>query len=220
MKRMIKITDDGSSTIYVPELNEHYHSTFGAVQESRHVFINNGLKALKKENISILEVGFGTGLNALLTFLENEQYKSVDYCGLELFPLNWQFIEKMEFDKYLNLTQEESNCFREIHNTPWEQSTEISRYFTLLKCHTDITEYIASTTFDLIYFDAFAPQIQPNLWSEKIFTILFNALNKNGILVTYSAKGEVRRNMLNAGFIINRLPGPPGKREMIQAVKE
>ena len=220
MKRMIKITDDGSSTIYVPELNEHYHSTFGAVQESRHVFINNGLKALKKENISLLEVGFGTGLNALLTFLENEQYKNIGYCGLELYPLNWQFIEKMKFDKYLNLTEEESNFFREVHNTPWAQPTEISKNFTLLKHNTDITEYIASTTFDLVYFDAFAPQIQPSLWTEKIFTNLFNAMNKKSILVTYCAKGEVRRNMLNAGFIINRLPGPPGKREMIQAVKE
>jgi tRNA U34 5-methylaminomethyl-2-thiouridine-forming methyltransferase MnmC len=217
---MIKITDDGSSTLYVPELNEHYHSIFGAVQESRHVFINNGLKALIKENISILEVGFGTGLNALLTFLENEQYKSIDYCGLDLYPLSWQFIEKMGFDKYLNLTEEESNYFRKIHNTPWEQPAEISKNFTLLKHSADITGYIVSTTFDLVYYDAFAPQIQPRLWSEKIFKNLFNAINKKGILVTYCAKGEVRRNMLNAGFIINRLPGPPGKREMIQAVKE
>ena len=220
MKRLIKITDDGSSTLYVPELNEHYHSTFGAVQESRHVFINNGLKSLKKKNISILEVGFGTGLNALLTFLENEKYKSIDYYGLELYPLNWQFIEKLGFDKYLNLTEKESNYFREIHNTPWEQPAEISKNFTLLKQNTDFTEYIIPKKIDLVYFDAFAPQIQPDLWTEKIFRNLFNAINEKGILVTYSAKGEVRRNMLNAGFIINRLPGPPGKREMIQAMKE
>ncbi len=220
MKRIIKITDDGSSTIYVPELNEHYHSTFGAVQESRHVFINAGLLALKKETIRILEIGFGTGLNALLSFLEAEHFKSIAYLGIELYPLDWQFIEKLRFDKYLKLTEEVNNHFSKIHNTPWEQLVEISKNFTFLKLKTDFTEYNVSSAFDLVYFDAFAPQIQPELWTEIIFKKLFDAMNKNSILVTYCAKGEVRRNMQNAGFRINRLPGPPGKREMIQAIRE
>jgi tRNA U34 5-methylaminomethyl-2-thiouridine-forming methyltransferase MnmC len=220
MERIIKITDDGSSTLYVPELKEHYHSTFGAVQESQHVFIKNGLKTLEKEKIRILEIGFGTGLNALLTLLAAEKFQNIYYCGLELFPLNWQFIKQMEFGKYLRLTEKESNYFSKIHNSPWEEIIEISNNFSLLKLNVDLTQYNISLVFDLIYFDAFAPQIQPDLWTEKIFTDLYNAMNKNSILVTYCAKGKVRRNMQNAGFKINRLPGPPGKREMIRAIKK
>jgi len=219
MRSEIKITDDGSSTLYVPEINEHYHSTYGAVQESMHVFIKMGLREIKKDKIRIFELGFGTGLNALLSFLMLKDLKSIEYYGLELFPLDWQVIEKLNFDKYLDLTKNQKNIFKKMHDSSWEKKVQLSPDFMVKKIKADITDYDFQSSFDLFYFDAFAPKIQPELWKEKIFRKLYHAMNNNGILVTYCAKGEVRRNLQNAGFITERLPGPPGKREILRAVK-
>jgi len=220
MERTIKITDDGSSTLYVPDLHEHYHSIFGAVQESKHVFIEKGLMAVKKETASILEIGFGTGLNALLTLVNSTKFKHIDYQGIELYPLDNQLIEELNYGKYLSFTEEQNTLYSKMCNSSWEESIPISNRFTLKKIKADFTNHQYSSTFDLVYFDAFAPQIQPELWTETLFLQLFQAMNRNGILVTYSAKGEVRRNLQKAGFSVNRLPGPPGKREMMQAIKE
>jgi tRNA U34 5-methylaminomethyl-2-thiouridine-forming methyltransferase MnmC len=179
-----------------------------------------GLMALKKESISILEIGFGTGLNTLLTLLNSEELKHINYQGIELYPLDKRLLGELNFEKYLSLTEEQSSLFNKMHNSLWEKSILIDDRFTLKKIRADFTNYFLTSTFDLVYFDAFAPQIQPELWTEKLFLKLFRAMNQNGILVTYCAKGKVRRSLQKAGFKVNRLPGPPGKREMIQAIKE
>lgn len=223
MKREIIKTGDGSATIYLPEWNEHYHSKHGAVQEALHVFIKTGFNHYFEkhdpEEISILEIGFGTGLNALLTFLEAKKEKvRVKYTGVEAYPVS---AEELEVLNYADLINEEnvSAVFKKLHSTAWEERSEISSFFSLQKEKKFFREISAEDEFDLIYFDAFGPRVQPELWSEKVFKNMFRCLRKNGILVTYSAKGDVRRAMLAAGFEVERLPGPPGKREMLRATK-
>ncbi len=220
MKSELKITGDGSATLYMNDLNEHYHSSYGAVQESMHVFIKAGLRALKKKAISIFEMGFGTGLNALLTYLEADKYSSIEFYALELFPLKWNLIETLNYQGYLNLTKEQTMVFRNMHSIPWEEKIQISSNFLLKKMKADMNNHAFHSKYDLFYFDAFAPKVQPELWTEEIFKKIFNAMNAHGILVTYSAKGEVRRDLQRAGFEVERLPGPPGKREIIRAIKQ
>lgn len=212
----IIITKDNSPTLYVHELNEHYHSTNGALQESLHIFINAGLKEIKKDKISILEVGFGTGLNALLTFQEiQNSNKTIYYETIEKYPINKDIVQSLHKEEIFN-----SELFLELHKAIWEEDVTISNNFVLKKLNIDLKKYITQQKFDLIYFDAFSPDKQPNLWTEKIFLKLYNATNKNGILVTYSAKGIVKQALRNAGYIVKRLPGPKGKRHMIKATKE
>ena len=212
----IIITKDNSPTLYVHELNEHYHSTNGALQESLHIFINAGLKEIKKDKISILEVGFGTGLNALLTFQEiQNSNKTIYYETIEKYPINKDIVQNLHKEEIFN-----SELFLELHKAIWEEDVTISNNFVLKKLNIDLKKYITQQKFDLIYFDAFSPDKQPNLWTEKIFLKLYNATNKNGILVTYSAKGIVKQALRNAGYIVKRLPGPKGKRHMIKATKE
>lgn len=219
MKSKIIITSDGSCTLYLPELNEHYHSTFGAVQESMHIFIKAGLEILEKERIKIFELGFGTGLNALLTFLKSENFKHIEYHCLELYPLEWKKVSRMGFAKFLHITKDQKLIFKKMHNSSWEENIQLSKVFVLKKSKIDILKYKFSGTFDLVYFDAFAPMVQPELWTEDVFSKFYNAMNKNAVLLTYCAKGEVRRNMQKSGFKVERLPGPPGKREILRAVK-
>lgn len=220
MKREVKITDDGSSTLYAPELDEHYHSTFGAVQESNHVFIEGGLKALNKKNIKILEIGFGTGLNALLTLLESKNYTNIEYEGIEKYPVEWNLVKELNYEKHLSLSEEYKLLFYKMHNCQWNKQIKLCNGFLFKKSIAGITKYSFPANLDLIYFDAFAPHVQPEVWQEVIFTNLFAVMNQNSILVTYCAKGEVRRRMQKAGFQVKRLPGPPGKREMMQAFKD
>lgn len=214
----VKITGDGSATLYVPELDEHYHSTNGAVQESEHIFIERGLHALVKPTIRIFEFGFGTGLNALLTLL-NGLDKSIVYHGLERFPLNWPLIHKLGYHIFLNLSAEEKLLFRKMHEGEWDKELLIKPGFKLKKSNKNLFDYTVEEKYDLVYFDAFAPAVQPELWKEEVFLKLFQALNDDGIMVTYCAKGEVRRIMQRVGFTMERLPGPPGKREMLRGVK-
>lgn len=210
------ITSDNSPTLYVLELDEHYHSTNGALQESMHIFINAGLKSLQKSEINILEVGFGTGLNALLTYLEIENSnKNIYYETIEKYPINQQTIKTLHKSEIFN-----SNLFLELHKAKWEEKVSISNNFILKKIKIDLKTYKPSKTFDLIYFDAFSPDKQPKLWTKEIFSKLYNATNKNGILVTYSAKGIVKEALRNSGFIVNRLPGPKGKRHVVRAIKK
>ena len=211
---MIEKTDDGSTTLFVPELNEHYHSTKGARTESQHIFIDMGLKASDALAPRILEIGFGTGLNAWLTLEEAERSeRNIHYTGLELYPLEWQMIEQLNY-----VTDKE--LFEHLHTAPWQEAVSITTHFTLLKMEVDVNKWQTEESFDLIYFDAFAPEKQPEMWSQELFNRLYVLLNDGGILTTYCAKGVIRRMLQAAGFIVERLPGPPGgKREILRARK-
>lgn len=219
MQRKIITTADGSNTIHLPSWNEQYHSKHGAVQEAMHVFIKNGLHAVKKETIRILEIGFGTGLNAFITLLEAQNSgKTIYYSGVDHLPIS---IEEIEQLNHLSMF-EQNQCkeeYYQLQNCNWEQEIQISKNFTLNKKAERFENLRYSNGFDLIYFDAFGPRVQPSLWTEEIFKSMFNALFEKGILVTYCAKGSVRRAMQAVGFEVERLPGPPGKREMLRAVK-
>lgn len=214
MKLKKIITADNSPSFYVPELDEHYHSVNGAVQESMHVFINAGFKQIKKDAINILDVGFGTGLNALLTVTENEiQKKLVLYESIEKFPLDIKIINQLEFKGFNN------DYFMQIHKAKWEEETKLNKSFILKKIKIDLIDYVPDRKFDLIYFDAFAPDKQSELWTENIFEKLYKSTNTDGIFVTYSAKGIVKQALRNVGYKVQRLDGPKGKRHMVRAVK-
>ena len=216
MKREIIITSDGSTTIHLPDWNEQYHSKHGAIQEAYHVFIKSGLELFHKDEISILEIGFGTGLNCFITFLESS--KTVNYVGVEAYPVVKEEISKLNYVTELN-AENEQEVFTKMHEVSWEEKHEIAQDFYLTKRQQFFKDIEDVDAFDLIYFDAFGAEHQPDLWTEDIFKIMFKAIKKGGVLVTYSAKGSVRRAMQAVGFIVERLPGPPGKREMLRATK-
>lgn len=213
MKRIIEQTEDGSATLYVPELDEHYHSVKGARTESQHIFIDMGLKASIASRPRILEIGFGTGLNALLTLetAEREQ-RAVHYTGIELYPLSWEEVDALHYSR--------NPLFRTLHKAPWGEDVNITPHFTLRKIQGDAHATIGNGSFDVVYFDAFAPEKQPEMWSEALFRSIYAALSDNGLLTTYCAKGAVRRLLQAVGFTVERLPGPPGgKREILRATK-
>lgn len=212
----LKLSEDGSHTLYVPELDEHYHSVYGARTESMHVFINAGLNYITKKDIRILEIGFGTGLNALLAALHKGD-RNIEYDSLEKFPLNQEIEDNLIFSP--EQSELETSIFKNIHKAPWNERTEIVPDFKLLKMEADLLTVDLNTSYDIVFFDAFGPDVQPELWTGEIFKKLFNLMNEGGILTTYSAKGAVRRAMQNAGFSVERLPGPPRKREMLRALK-
>lgn len=223
MERKIIKTADGSVSIHLPEWDESYHSRHGAVQEALHVFIKMGLHYFLKEKkpfeISILEIGFGTGLNAFITFLESEKHRvKINYTGVEAYPVGSGEISALNYPEIL-LAKEKAPVLWEMHQGEWEKLQVIGRYFSLYKHQKRFEELSYKENFNIIYFDAFGARVQPELWSEEIFQIMFKALQPQGVLVTYSAKGSVRRNLQKVGFVVERLPGPPGKREMLRAVK-
>ncbi|QOD60325.1 tRNA (5-methylaminomethyl-2-thiouridine)(34)-methyltransferase MnmD [Polaribacter haliotis] len=217
MKREILITSDGSTTIHLPDWDEQYHSKNGSINETYHVFIESGLKLVSTEEVSILEIGFGTGLNAFITYLEAK--KPINYVGVEAYPVTAEEIEKMNFISVLD-AKEENAIFDKMHEVSWEEKHQITDNFSLTKRKQFFEDITDEDTFNLIYFDAFGARVQPQLWTEEIFAKMFTSLKENGILVTYSAKGSVRRAMQAVGFTVERLPGPPGKREMLRAVKK
>ena len=219
MRTQITNTGDGSSTLFIPDLNEHYHSINGAVQESEHVFIRTGLEVVKTLTICMLEMGFGTGLNALLTFRKAVNFKSIHYYAIEKYPLSWEQVKQLKYEEFLGLSETEKEAFRSMHQSPWDVTTVLTDNFTLHKMKTDLKDYLTSEHFDLVYFDAFAPAVQPELWEEPVFTMLGQAMKPGGVLVTYCAKGEVRRRLQRSGFDVERLPGPPGKREILRAIR-
>jgi tRNA U34 5-methylaminomethyl-2-thiouridine-forming methyltransferase MnmC len=211
-------TADGSHTIYVPELDEHYHSIHGAVQESTFIFINNGLRICKSDHVSILEIGFGTGLNALLTAINvSSGIREIDYTSIEMNPVSNEIIESLNYPEYAG--ENGAEIFRLIHSAPWNTSVNICHNFNLKKITADFTKYELTGAYDLIYFDAFGPDKQPEMWTRELFAGIAAVTNKNGVFVTYSAKGEVKRSLRSCGFEVTLLPGPPGKRQMIRAVK-
>ena len=220
MEREIIITSDGSTTIRLPQWNEHYHSTHGAIQESNHVFIKHGLNFFKPgSNINILELGFGTGLNCFMTYLSAKKHNLIiDYTGIEAYPLKIEELEQLNYVTELNATKSKV-VFDNMHSLPWEEKHQIAEFFALLKQEKFIETVKDVNKYNLIYFDAFGPQVQPELWIENIFYNMYRALKPDGILVTYSAKGSVRRAMQAVGFSVERLAGPPGKREMLRGVK-
>ncbi|MFD1314167.1 tRNA (5-methylaminomethyl-2-thiouridine)(34)-methyltransferase MnmD [Namhaeicola litoreus] len=220
MERKVIITKDGSSSIYLPEWDEHYHSIHGAIQEAYHVFIKNGLTLLENRGqIKLLEMGFGTGLNAFITLIEGERKKmDIDYTGLEAFPVSLEQVKQLN---YVNLLKAKSreNDFIKMHEGNWEEKLMISELFHLTKRQQKFESFSEKNSYDLIYYDAFGARVQPELWTENVFKKMFEALKEGGILVTYAAKGSVRRAMLTSGFDVEKLPGPPGKREMLRAIK-
>lgn len=219
MKRQIIITSDGSTTIHLPNWNESYHSTHGAIQEAYHVFIKSGYQAIDKEAISILEIGFGTGLNAFITMLETaKNQRKVDYVGIEAYPVREDELLALNYVSELD-TRNLSHKFEEMHLSPWNKPQEVTPDFTLTKRQMFIHNITDEAAFDLIYFDAFGARVQPELWTEEIFELMMKALKPNGKIVTYAAKGSVRRAMQAVGLIVERLPGPPGKREMLRGTK-
>jgi len=220
LKREIIVTDDGSTTIYLPEWNEQYHSKHGAIQEANHVFIKNGLSLFSNNVISILEIGFGTGLNSFITFLESEKRDlTIDYVGVEAYPVLTKEIEQLNYVSALK-TNNFKDVFAKMHEQEWEVKNKISANFSLTKRKQFFNEINDENCYNLIYFDAFGARVQPELWTEEIFQIMYKALKKGGVLVTYSAKGSVRRAMQLVGFTVERLEGPPGKREMLRATKK
>lgn len=219
MKRTIITTADGSKTIHLEAWDEQYHSKHGAIQEAYHVFVEHGLSAIKKKHISILEIGFGTGLNALITLIEAKSRDlQIDYTGVEKYPVMATELDQLNYISELK-AEEYKDLFRLMHSSSWEEKTKVASYFRLCKQQKDFAKIKEVQVYDLVYFDAFGARVQPELWTEDIFQIMFNSLKKNGILVTYSAKGSVRRAMLAVGFQVERLPGPPGKREMLRATR-
>ena len=220
LKKEIVKTRDGSNTIFVPELHETYHSTHGAIQESLHVFIRSGLKFKTELNdINVLEVGFGTGLNALLSFVDSEDTnRNIKYTSLEAYPLQWDLVSKLNYIDII-FNGKYSEIYKKIHTCDWESFYELSPYFTLKKQNVKLQNILFDNEFDIIYFDAFAPLVQPKLWTEQIFTSMYKALKPGGILVTYCAKGSVKRALKYVGFELQSITGPPGKREMSRAVK-
>lgn len=215
-------TEDGSHTLFVPALNEHYHSIHGAIQESRFIFIENGFKAIQLHDnqLNILEVGFGTGLNALLTFKENEERRlKIRYVGVESDPLDDQTLAQLNYPGLIGSCDERVIFFK-LHKTPWDFPYYLNEEFILFKVHERIQEVaLGEDKFQLVYFDAFSPEVQPEMWKEEVFQKIYTAMVKGGMLLTYSAKGEVKRMLKKVGFTLEALPGPPGKREITRAIK-
>jgi len=244
MKHNIIITSDGSKSLYLPEWDETYHSRHGAVQEAYHVFIRNGLDLFEPgSELRILEMGFGTGLNCFITWLESRQRGlNIYYHGLEAYPVDPSVAKHLDYPSVLGQAQHKK-VFEALHSCHWDEKVQITQNFTLFKAQEQFSDFDPTGTydpneildpnemldpnetldstrnFDLIYFDAFAPRVQPELWSESMFQVMYEALRNEGVLVTYSAKGSVRRSMQSVGFNVERLPGPPGKREMLRATK-
>jgi len=218
LSRLVK-TADGSHTIYVPELDEHYHSINGAVQESEHIFIKSGLATCTADPVNIFEAGFGTGLNALLS----ARYAiikgiKVNYTAIEKYPLQEEIYMQLNHPNFAG--KDGAKLSMRLHSAPWGKLTEIVPGFDLLKIKGDLATAVLTGKYDIIYFDAFGPDKQPEMWTQEIFASLDSVLAEKGIFVTYSAKGTVKRNLQSLGFNVELLQGPPGKRQIIRAVKK
>lgn len=209
------VTADGSHSLYIPKLNETYHSTFGAWSESEHIYINNGLLyiANNKSNIAILEIGFGTGLNALQS-LHFGKNLTINYSTLEPFPISKLIINQLNYTDNISI-----ELFYKLHDSLWNEEISINPNFKFIKYQTKIQDFKTSQKFDVVYFDAFAPDKQPEMWTTDIFSKLYQLLNSNGILISYCSKGLFKNALKEVGFRIEKLEGPKGKREIIRATK-
>jgi len=216
MNREIIVTKDGSSSLLVKEMGETFHSRHGAVQESLHVYIQNGMAKIEKDEISVLEFGFGTGLNALLSLqFAIAHGKKIHYETIEAFPLTYEEFSLLNYEEFIKTPV----SLKEIHLADAGKPNEVHPGFILWKHFEMIEEFSTSQKFDLIYFDVFGYEYQPELWSEKILRKAYEALNENGIFVTYACKSVVNKTLKEIGFTVQKVAGPPGKREMTIAVK-
>ncbi len=221
MMRELLITADGSHTLQLPDAEITYHSRFGAIQESEHVYIGAGLQPFvgNTDPIRVFEVGFGTGLNAFLAYLEAREAKvKVEYEAVEAFPLQKEEYKQLNYAHVLR-KRELAESFQMMHQAPWNRNIKIGQLFSLTKHETKLESFSTDKKFHVVFFDAFAPSAQPELWTDEIMQQMFDLLLPNGILTTYCSKGEVRRSLERAGFLIEKLPGPRGKREMMRAHK-
>lgn len=219
MKRILTHTADGSTTFAIEGWNEHYHSMHGAIAEAYYVFIQKGLALFPNQEVKILEVGLGTGLNCFISFLEHTTMgQTIIYNGVEAYPINE--VEALQLNYVSELSaSEHSEIFTKIHTSAWETPMALSSTFTLHKRKQFFEQIEDTDAYHLIYFDAFGARVQPELWTEDIFCRMYKALKQGGVLVTYASKGSARRAMLSAGFQVEKLPGPKGKREMLRATK-
>jgi tRNA U34 5-methylaminomethyl-2-thiouridine-forming methyltransferase MnmC len=221
MKTELIVTADGSHTVFLPEMNVTYHSRFGAVQESAHVFIKAGLhEAMKaKRELSIFEMGFGTGLNALLSYADAEKFNlQITYHALEAYPLDDSIVSALNYET-LPLDKPEKSILQKMHAAPFGKATRLGNHFYLTRIKGLLQDFETDSKYDVVYFDAFAPDIQPELWTEEIFIKIFSLMHNGACLVTYCSKGSARRAMKAAGLTVTKLPGPPGKWEMVRAYK-
>lgn len=213
-------TSDGSHTIFIPEMDEQYHSVNGAITESNYVYIEKGFNFHPTKNVNVFEIGFGTGLNCLLTALQTEQEKRQTlYVAIEKFPLDKSMTDQLNYGSMIS--SKAQLYFEKIHDCEWNETVEINENFSLKKIKADLIDYIFEETekFHVIYFDAFGPDKQPEMWTPLILSKISEITNTGGILVTYSAKGDVRRQLSASGFEMERLPGPPGKNQMLRGIK-
>ena len=217
MKNEIEITADGSATIYVPHLDEHYHSVKGALTESLYIFRDCAFMHASPTDatLRVLEIGFGTGLNAVVTAMAANEERKAHYISLELYPVAPEMIACLNYGELVD-----NDLLLLLHNAKWDEPQEITTNFTLEKLQCDFTQCELPQNIDVVYFDAFAPEKQPEMWSEELFARIFEAMSPNGVLTTYCAKGEIRRRLQRVGFEVERLQGPPGgKREILRATK-
>ncbi len=219
----LKVTGDGSHTLWLPQLNETYHSTHGAIQESQHVFIEEGLAYRSgtdtDQKLQVLEIGFGTGLNAWLTAIYSEQKElHVEYQTLEPFALTERLINQLNYAQCNQLENHET-LFKQLHKCHWEQAVQLNPYFSITKLGTKVEDWQPKNTFDVLYFDAFAPNKQPEIWHESVLAKLYQVLNPKGVLVTYCAQGKFKRALTSQGFMVESIAGPPGKKEMTRGIK-
>lgn len=223
LKREIITTADGSSSLHIPEWNEQYHSKHGAIQESNHVFVESGLNYFithqTQDELNIIEAGFGTGLNALITAIwANDHQQKVNYLSLEAYPVLAEEISKLNFTEQLGKNR--ANLFTDIHTSEWEKEINITPFFKLTKQQKYFQDLELNKWGHLVFYDAFGPRVQPHLWETEVLSKFYHALKKGGIFTTYCAKGQVRRDLQSLGFNMERIPGPPGKREMLRGIKK
>lgn len=220
MEKVFMVTEDGSQTVYLPEMDEHYHSIHGAIGESLHIYIEQGLLFSGSKTLSVLEIGFGTGLNAFLAYgYAKKENLHVDYCSLEKYPLSEKEYGLLNYPKII--FTEYASIFNRLHETEWNKKEKISDNFYLNKVHTDLLtfQFDEFPKFDVVFYDAFAPGKQPEMWTDEILHKVAATVKKDGILVTYCAKGSVRRTLIDAGFAMERIPGPKGKKEILRGKK-
>lgn len=220
-------TADGSDSLYLPKLDEYYHSKHGAIREGRHVFIDKGLRYFKdnfqdqQNPVNILEIGFGTGLNALLSLQFAREHKlEINYSSVEAYPLAPEKIDALNYPSHLNLSRKLTGAFQDIHAAAWEKETQITKNFNLIKHRAFFQDIHRKNEFDLIFYDAFGARVQPELWTEELIAQIAKGLKKPGAIVTYAAKGNFKRACKNLGYKLEKLEGPPGKREMMRGTQE
>ena len=222
-KVKIIVTEDGSHSLYHEGFNETYHSFHGAVQESRHVFLKEGLDYLNAhfnpKTIRVLEVGFGTGLNAILTSeWALKTQINIEYTTLEPFPLSKEVYQALNYHEFFE-DETVKDRFLELHHAAWENEFHHNEFFSIVKTESKLQDFQTNLCFDIVFFDAFAPSKQSEMWDLKVIEKTASLLDSNGVFVTYCAKGQLKRDLKSAGLMVETLPGPPGKKEMVRGVK-